>query len=85
MTPKIDRAMNRFVEWMDSSSHGQSLWRQEKYSSALLSYLASIYNQKVEHVKTIFNRFTDDDPDAKELDLLHRLIETMKNEPGKTD
>ena len=69
--------MNRFLEWMDSSSGGQSLWRQEKYSTALLNYLASVYNHKNEDVRMIFDQLTDEDPDFKELDLLDQLIQRI--------
>ena len=73
-----------FTRWMGSWDRHLSLWSNQIYSDALLSYLGKIYGQQA-NVYHFFNHLWNESlhQSMDELDLLHLLIERLAKIPGK--
>ena len=73
-----------FTRWMGSWERHLSLWSNELYSSALLSYIGKIYRQQA-NIYYYFDRLWRDSLQYSfdELDLLHFLLERLAKVPGK--
>ena len=82
MTPTTtDQSVDDFSNWMCSRSKGESLWSNYTCQTYLLKYLGKIYNQK-NRVRTVFNELRHDLQDADDLDMLHALIQRLKQQIG---
>jgi len=72
-----------FTRWMGSWERRLSLWSNQTYSDALLSYIGKIYGQQA-NVYHFFNRLWNESlhQSMDELDLLHVLIDKLGKIPG---
>ncbi|CAF1671788.1 unnamed protein product, partial [Adineta ricciae] len=75
---KTTMKQDDFIDWMCSLSSDESLWSNETYRKALLTYLGRIYDQSA-HMYRIFTQVMQNIDETDDLDILHRLIEETKH------
>ena len=79
--PHPEKPRDAYMEWMRSESNMQSLWDNEDYRDALLTYLGRIYGQKPK-MHNLFMQITKENGNLDELDILDRVIQKTKQCPG---
>ncbi|CAF1048098.1 unnamed protein product [Adineta ricciae] len=75
---KTTKKQDDFADWMCSLSSDESLWSNETYRKALLTYLGRIYDQGA-HMYRVFTQVIQNVGEADDLDILYRLIEETKH------